>query len=219
MHQPGLLHISDGGSEHNGEDSDRKELQRRQTQDASSGRAQSLEQRHGIEVAADVTPRGHRHRRGAKQYRHETGEAQEASRAIDRAFDLRAGIGDVTQPLTRALVRLQPVFEERDVLGSTGEESGIGGAAAGLDELRPRQIGGIHEEIRHEAGERAPLVRPRDQNSPDPQVRRADAQPGAHVSAQGGEEPGVRPDFPWRRYLARRPALGERLIGHRHRAT
>ena len=111
------------------------------------------------------------------------------------------------------------MFERRDALRRACEESGISRSATRLDELRSGQIGGVHEEIRNEPGERAALVRSGDEHTSDAKIRRADAEPGADVTAERREQPRVRPYFSRRGDRRSWHSLGEGSIRHHHRAA
>ncbi|MFI4927562.1 MAG: hypothetical protein ACHP7E_07740, partial [Burkholderiales bacterium] len=69
-----------------------------------------------------VAARRHRHGDRAQQHADETGEAEEASGALDGVAQLRTRIRDVAQALPGALVGAQPELEAIDTVAFPREQ-------------------------------------------------------------------------------------------------
>ena len=102
--QPLLREKSERRADRRGHEREREQLQHRHRQGEGTRRTERLQQRHGVEVAVDIAARCHGDRDRAQQHAHQAREAQETAGAIDGVADLRAGVGDIAQPLAGTLV-------------------------------------------------------------------------------------------------------------------
>ena len=162
--QPLLGEESQRGTAGERGEREREQLQHGHRQREAAGRAECLEERHRIQMPAHVGARRHGDRDRAQEHAHQARETQETPGALHRVADLRARLGNVAQPLARALVGGEPGLEVVDARALAREQTAIAHAAAWLDQVGRRQIGGVHEEIGRELGERAALVGPGDQH-------------------------------------------------------
>jgi hypothetical protein len=160
-----------------------------------------------------VSTRRHCHGDRRQQHAHETGETQETARPLDRVADLRTGIRDVTQALASLLVCAEPCLEGLDAIAIARKERCVAHPATRLNQLRAREILRVHDECGGKFGERAALVRARDQYSADTKSRRTDRDLSSQLAIHGRKHFGVGPHFTGRRNRSRRSALCERLVG------
>ena len=183
------------------------------------GCAQRLEQRDGIEVPMHVSSGRHGHRDRAQQHGHQAGDAQEAGRTIDRRLDLRSGVLHVLDLFVLLLVGFEPCLERRDFVARPREKLGSPQPAAGLHELRGREVVLVHDQARRQLEKRGALVRARDEDARDTERAGADVDVGSHARAQRRRQPRVRPYFAACGIPDRRLRRAERLIGKHHATT
>ncbi len=167
-------------------------------------------------MAAHVAARRHGHGHRREQHGDQRGEVQEASCALHRGLDLRAGLGDVDESLCRLLGRLQLRLERAHRRGRPGEQDRVRRAAARLDQLRGRHVLQVHQQRGREVHEGRALVGAVGQHARHAEAGCTDADGIAHLRAearqQAGVEPHLAPGGNVRRFLRRT----EGLIGHLH---
>jgi hypothetical protein len=173
--QPLLREIAERGACQCREQRQDEQLQYRERECESARGAERLQQRHHVQVPVHVATRRHGDRDRAQQHAHQARETQEASRAVDGVAYLRAGLGDVAQPPPGSLVGDEP-GRGLDAATLAGEQLRVAHAAAGLDQLRGRQIRRIHEQARRQLREGAALVGAGDQHAADAQRGGADGE-------------------------------------------
>ena len=120
-------------------------------------------------------------------------ERKEASRAIGRGANLRAGVGNRPHPLTALLARLEPLAEVVDRCGLARNQHGPAHATAGLHQLGRGQISAVDEQRRREIGEAAALVGSIVEHPRDTDGVRADREARAHLRTELREQPRVGP--------------------------
>ncbi len=119
----------------------------------------------------------------------------------------------------RLLVGLQPSLERGDLGARPGEQLRTAQAAAGLHELRGREVFLIHDETGGQFQERRALVGAADEDARDAKIAGADVELRADRGAQRGREARVRPYLATCRNTLRQLGRAEGLIGEHDFAT
>ena len=146
------------------------------------------------------------------RHAHQARERKEASRAIGRRANLRAGIGDRPHPLTALLARPEPLAEVVDRSGLARKQQGPAHATAGLHELGGRQVGAVDQQRRREIGEAAALVGAIVEHPRDTDRVRADRQVRTDLRAKLREQPRIGPRFARRGNAVGDHAITKRLV-------
>ena len=187
---------------------ERAELQDEQRERLPPRRAEAAEHRCGVEMAAQVTRRGERDGDGGQDHRNQRRQAQEFLRAFERLPDLGPQVADVLHSLARLQFRLQPIEirAQRVARREIGDEEAIGGAIAGLQEVRRGNVVDVDEKPRRDRQQAAGNLRLLLDDRADTKRRVANGNRVAALDAEPGSEARVGPCFAPRRNPLRRRA-------------